>query len=251
MGKTLALVGATGGAGTTRLTVEVGATLARTGRSVALLDAAYATQGLSQYLPGRIDPDITALVTGDGPLESGLVDLPVGTTGRLAACPAAAPFERLARAKTPAAARRLEAPLEEAASSFDRVLVDAPQVAANQAVAAATAADRVTVVMPASERGADALGTLRDRLSDLGVAEDAVVVNGTQGPSPVPDADAPIPRSETTTPADSPVCLDYLRGFRPRSGRPRGSRVALSPARSNRALPSGRPRDSPSRRVAP
>lgn len=215
MGETLTLVGATGGAGTTRLAVEIGATLARTGRSVAVLDAAYATQGLAQYVPGRIDPDITALVTGEGPLESGLTDLPVGTPGRIAACPAAAPFERLARAKAPSAARRLETLVAEAAASFDHVLVDTPPVAANQAVAAVTATDRVAAITPASQRGADALGTLHDRLADLEVTADAVVVNGTQGPSPVPDADAPVPRSETTTPADCPACLDPDPAFAP------------------------------------
>ncbi|MFB6171249.1 MAG: MinD/ParA family protein [Haloarculaceae archaeon] len=215
MGETLSLVGAAGGAGTTRLTVEVGATLARAGRSVALLDAAYATQGLAQYVPGRVDPDVTALATGEGPVESGLVDLPVETPGRLAACPALAPFERLARAKTPAAARRLEALASEAAASFDYVLVDTPPVAANQAVAAVTATDRVALVTPASERGADALGVLQDRLADLGAAGDVLLVNGTRGPSPVPDADVPIPRSEVTTPSNSPACLDPDPTFAP------------------------------------
>jgi cellulose biosynthesis protein BcsQ len=215
MGKTLALAGATGGAGTTRLTVELGATLARAGRSVALLDAAYATQGLAQYVPGRIDPDITALATGDGPLESALVPLDVGTPGRLVVCPAAAPFERLARAKTPEAARRFEDLIAEAAADFDHVVVDVPPVAANQAVAVVTAADRVAPVAPASQRGADALVRLRDRLADLGVEPTTTLANGVTAENPVPDASVAIPRSEVAAPAACPACLDPDESFAP------------------------------------
>jgi len=215
MGTTLALAGATGGAGTTRLTVELGATLARDGRSVALLDAAYATQGLAQYVPGRIDPDITALAVGDGPPESGLVALDVETPGRLVACPAAAPFERLARAKTPEAARRLEALVDEAASEFDHVVVDVPPVAANQAVAAVTAADRVAPVAPGSQRGADALTRLRDRLADVGVEPAATLANGATGANPVPGATVSVPRSDVTVPDECPVCLSPDESFAP------------------------------------
>ncbi|OYR95948.1 cell division inhibitor, partial [Halorubrum sp. E3] len=42
---TLALVGATGGAGTTRTAVELAALGARDGRDVAVVDAAFTTQG--------------------------------------------------------------------------------------------------------------------------------------------------------------------------------------------------------------
>ncbi len=52
----VAQVGTTGGAGTTRTAVELAATLARDGRSVAIFDAAYATQGLAGYVDGKIDP---------------------------------------------------------------------------------------------------------------------------------------------------------------------------------------------------
>jgi Flp pilus assembly CpaE family ATPase len=60
-GATTALVGATGGAGTTRLAVEFTALLTREGEAVCVLDAAYATPGLAQYVAGRIGPDVTAL----------------------------------------------------------------------------------------------------------------------------------------------------------------------------------------------
>ena len=61
--QTLALVGAAGGIGTTRLALESGATLARTGRDIAVVDAAFDTQGLARYVEGRIEVDATALAT--------------------------------------------------------------------------------------------------------------------------------------------------------------------------------------------
>ncbi|PSQ57111.1 hypothetical protein BRD18_07905 [Halobacteriales archaeon SW_7_71_33] len=48
-----ALVGAAGGAGTTRLTVETGALLARGGERVAVFDAAFDTQGMVDHVEGR------------------------------------------------------------------------------------------------------------------------------------------------------------------------------------------------------
>lgn len=135
---TVALVGAVGGAGTTRTAVETATTLARDGQEVAILDAAYATQGLADYLSGRLDPDVTALVTDetDRDLDAGLVDLDAAVPCRVACAPAWAPFERLARAKTPEAVRALERWAEEAAPEFDHDLLDVPPVAVNQAVAA-------------------------------------------------------------------------------------------------------------------
>lgn len=179
--ETLALVGAVGGAGTTRLAVEFAAALARDGRDVAVLDAAYATQGLAQYVEGRIAPDMTALCLDDGSLADGMVDLQLGLPGRVALCPAFAPFERLARAKTPAAARAFEDRVDEAAGWFDHVLVDTPPVAANQAVAATNAADRVALVTPATRRGLDALPRAAGRLVDVGVDDHRVVANRTPG----------------------------------------------------------------------
>ena len=212
-GSTLALAGVVGGAGTTRTTVEFGATLARAGRDVALLDAALATQGLAAHVPGRIDPDLTALCTGAGELADGLVDLPVDVPGRLAACPARAPFERLARAKTPEAAQRFEGLLDTAAARFDHVLVDTPPVAANQAVAAVTSADRVALVVPDTERGLDRLPTMRDRLHDLGAPVDAVIATRADGT--VEPADVTIPESDVRTVADLPVSADPDTEFAP------------------------------------
>jgi cellulose biosynthesis protein BcsQ len=217
---TVALVGATGGAGTTRLTVEFGATLARTGRDVALFDAAFATQGLARHVPGRIETDLTDLLTDadTAALEAAMIDLDVELPGRLAACPVRAPFERLARAKTVEAAKRLEDRLAVAADRFDHVLVDVPPVGANQAVAAVSAADRVVLVAPATTRGADRLTTLRDRLYDVGAQADVVVANQTGGG--VPDeaaresAEVVIPESEGAV-AGRPICADPDGAFAP------------------------------------
>jgi cellulose biosynthesis protein BcsQ len=201
---TAAVVGATGGAGTTRTTLEAAALLAADGTDVAVLDAAYATQGLGGYLDGRLEPDATALVTdrSDAPLSAGLVDLGVDLThdhtGRVVCCPVDAPFERLARAKSVEAAKRFEARIEEAAATFDHVLVDVPPIAANQAIAATTACERVAVVAPASDRGADAAGRLRERVADLGSTVDVVAMtrgadDHERGDMVVPATSAPFP----------------------------------------------------------
>ncbi len=51
-----AVIGATGGAGTTRTIVEVATTLARTGADVAVFDAAVGSQGLRpQLLSQRLE----------------------------------------------------------------------------------------------------------------------------------------------------------------------------------------------------
>lgn len=200
-GTIAAFVGATGGAGTTRLCLEAAGALARDGRDVAVLDAAYATQGLADHVPGELPVDVTALVTDDRPLADGLSELPVDAPGRIVCCPARAPFERFAAAKTPEAARRFEGLAREAAADHEFVLLDVPPVAANQAVAAATVADRVAVVTPGTARGDDAGVRMRDRLADLGVDADTVVATRTKG-SDV--ADAAVPTDERA-PSEIPV----------------------------------------------
>jgi MinD-like ATPase involved in chromosome partitioning or flagellar assembly len=196
---TAALVGATGGAGTTRLAVETAAVLAASGRDAAVLDAAFATQGLSDHLDGRVDPDVTALVTdaADEPLAAGLYDLDTDLPGRVACAPASASFERLARAKAPAAAERFGARVREAGETFDAVVLDVPPVAANQSVAAVDAADRVAVVAPGSTRGADAVARTRARLRDVGSEADLVVA--TRGD--LADATVTVPAGETAVAA--------------------------------------------------
>ncbi|WP_144800078.1 AAA family ATPase [Halorubrum depositum] len=204
---TLALVGATGGAGTTRTAVELAALGARDGRDVAVIDAAFTTQGLSEHVAGRIGTDLTALLTDetdaslsaaayppdDEPSErGGDLDLP----GRADLIPARAPFERVARAKTAEAARKLEGRIGEAATAYDAVVVDAAPVGSNEAVAAVTAADRVEAVTPATAHGRDALQRLRGRVADVGGSVDGTIAVARAG-----DSDAE--RDEDETAADT------------------------------------------------
>lgn len=204
---TLAFAGCTGGAGTTRLTVETAATLARGGESVAVVDAAFATQGLATYVAGRIDADATALALGDAPVDEALYEMGLDADGRVALCPAHAPFERLARAKSPESAQALESAVDELAGRFDRVLLDVPPVAANQAVAAVTAAEERALVVPENDRGSDALPRQRGRLRDVGAPADAVVATGVDGDGPtLSDADHAIPRISPDAP--TPLATD-------------------------------------------
>jgi len=154
---TLALVGATGGAGTTRTAVELAAVGARAGLDVVVLDAAYATQGLSEYVAGRIGTDLTTLLTDEPDASLSAATYPIAVDdasdaldGRADVVPTRAPFERVARAKTAEAARALERRLDEAAAAYDAVVVDTPPVASNQAVAVVTTVDRVAAVRPAT-----------------------------------------------------------------------------------------------------
>lgn len=191
-----AFVGAAGGVGTTRLTLASGVSLASAGTDVAVLDAAYATQGLADLTSGRLNPDMTALCLEETPLEAGLVDRDIDGAGRLAVCPAHAPFERIARAKTPDAAERFEERIAEAERGFDCVLVDTPPIAANQAVAAVSGVESVVVVCGA-ERAESAIPRMRDRLVDIGTEASITAVTGADEH---PDADVAVP-----APGDLPL----------------------------------------------
>ncbi|SNZ14834.1 AAA domain-containing protein [Natronoarchaeum philippinense] len=212
---TAAITGTAGGAGTTRLSVEAGATLARAGYSVALVDVAFATQGLAQYVSGRIDEDVVDLVTGDDPRPSdAAVDLGIDADGRLVAVPSQASFQALARAKTAGAAERFEAVLDRLDDAVDRVLVDVPPVATNPAVAAVTTADRVALVAPGTDRGVDSLQRSRARLTDVGTTDDLAVANRVDE---LPDGsiDLAIPESDATAVADAPATVDPDDEFAP------------------------------------
>lgn len=197
MSETIAFVGAAGGAGTTRLTFECAKLLAHEGRDTIVLDAAYGTQGLADRISGRIAPDMTQLCLDDEPLESGTIDQTIDGAGRLAVCPAHAPFERLARAKTVEAAERFEQRIEEATRHFEFVLVDTPPIAANQAVAAVHAVQTIAVVCD-STRAEDAVPRTLDRLLDIGVERSSTLVTGT---TEHPDADVTIPTFDASEPA--------------------------------------------------
>jgi septum site-determining protein MinD len=202
--RTLALVGAAGGVGTTRLTLECAATLARAGRDVVVVDAAFATQGLAAYLDQQVGADATALATGKTTLEAALYDRPADLPGRLAVCPARAPFERLARAKTAGAAERLGDEVAAASLAHDAVLVDVPPVAANQALAAVEAVEAVALVTADTPRGAQALAAQRERLADLGCSPAGTVAN--RADAGYVEADHAIPESDVHAPRRCPVC---------------------------------------------
>jgi MinD-like ATPase involved in chromosome partitioning or flagellar assembly len=112
---------------------------------------------------------VTALCTdaAEKPVEAGLYDAHLDAPGRVAYCPAFAPFERVARAKTPEAASRFAERVAEAGEAFDHVLLDVPPVAANQSLGAVDVADRVAVVTPDTARGANALPRMVARLRDV------------------------------------------------------------------------------------
>ncbi|MFC6787021.1 AAA family ATPase [Halobaculum halobium] len=218
--RSLSFVGAVGGAGTTRTTVECAAALARGGRDVAVLDAAYATQGLSEFVSGRVDPDLTSMcLDPERALADGLYDLDVAVDGRVALAPAHAPFERLARATDERAAQVLADRVAEAVSRFDHVVVDVPPVAANPAIAAIHAVDRVAIVAPDTEHGADGRRRQRDVLRDIDAPDSdpasvAVAVPGSDERSgkdgsdadSADGADAMIPRGPEEFTA-APACL--------------------------------------------
>jgi len=199
---TLALVGVAGGAGTTRTAVEMAATLARADRSVAVLDTAFGTQGLATYVEGRITDDMTAVAVGEASLTDALYDADFDAPGRVALCPAHAPFERLARAKAPDHARAIETAVAEAAERFDHVLLDVPPVAANPAVAALTTASRRALVAPATQRGRDLLPRQRGRVRDLDAPANAVVATRADAPDAVAieDADITLPDCDPVGP---------------------------------------------------
>ncbi|GAA0261656.1 ParA family protein [Halobacterium noricense] len=204
--RTAALVGVAGGAGTTRIAVETAAVLARDGASVGVFDTAFATQGLAQYVDGRIDTDATSLLTDpDADPAAARHDITPDAPGAVAAYPAFAPFARIADAKAPTAAERLESQLAELTDVHDFVLVDTPPVAANQAVAAATSADRVAAVLPPGDRGVDSLQRARGRLADVGTEFDLAVANRVDDAPP--DADHAIPEHAETTIPEMPTAL--------------------------------------------
>ncbi|MFB6078741.1 MAG: ParA family protein [Halarchaeum sp.] len=201
--RSVALVGAAGGVGTTRLCVEAGALVAAAGHDVLVLDADYAAQGLASHVDDRLDPDATALATDpDVALADAAHDVETPGDGTLSLAPADAPFTRLAAASTAESAERIGDRIASATDAYDYVLVDTPPVATNPAVAAVTAADTVAVVTAGDGRGADALARVRDRLADVGASATTVVATRTTDAA---DADVTVPTADLGAPGDAPA----------------------------------------------
>lgn len=206
--RTAALVGAAGGAGTTRSAVELAGALARAGRSALVFDLDFATQGLARWVSGRIDPDATAVLTDpDLALADAATTWKTPGEGRLDVLPAFAPFVDVADAKTPEAARRLGDRLREATGTYDHVVVDTPPIAANQAVAAVDAVDRVAAVVPPTDRGIESLQRTRGRLQDVGTDLDLTVAARTSVADAPPDADGVIPPLPERAAPDRPTTV--------------------------------------------
>jgi len=108
------------------------------------------------------------------------------------------PFERVARAKTAEAARKLERRIDEAATSYDAVIVDAAPVGSNEAVAGVTTADRTAAVFPATTHGRDALQRLRGRIADVGGGLDRsiAVARNADGDETENDANVRLPPTD-------------------------------------------------------
>lgn len=210
----LALLGAAGGVGTTRLSIEAGAALALDGDDAIVVDTAVATQGLAAYLPGRIDPDLTELLIDDHDLDTAVHDHPVELPGRFGVCPAYAPFTRLAEVQTPDVAKRLSTVVEDATDRGDTVILDVPPLASNLAVAAVTAADRLGVVTEPTDRGRDALSRCRGRLADIGT-EAGFVVGNRIDETEFADADVRIPESRVQDIPETPTVIEGEDGFGP------------------------------------
>ncbi len=162
-----ALVGATGGAGTTVASLALAQTLAADGARTVIIDTAVETQGLAAYVPERIDPDLTTALIEGASLETAIYNRSVDGHGRVAIAPTRAPFSRLARAKAPETAQRLEAVIGQAADTYAHVVVDTPPIGSNLAVAVVNSADTVGVVAPASDRGVEALYRMEGRIQDI------------------------------------------------------------------------------------
>lgn len=226
--RTAALVGATGGAGTTRLTAECGALLAANDHDVVIFDAAFTTQGLAAYTPERIETDVTALVTEQHQLERALYDIGEELPGRLALCPAWTPFERLARAKTAGAATQLEEQIAAAALSFDVVLVDTPPVGDNPSIGAVNGTDRTVVVAPDTPRGRDGVALAHERIDDIGATVDSVVAN--RNSEGLLDSDVSVPEMEATAPGEFPASLPESEPFTPAIAAVCAQAVGIEPA---------------------
>lgn len=206
--RTAALVGAAGGAGTTRTAVEVAGALARADRSVLVFDLDFATQGLSQSVSGRIDPDVTAVLTDDVDVTDATIPWDVPGDGRLDVLPAFAPFVEVAAAMTPDVAEGVGDVLREATATYDHVLLDVPPIVSNQAIAGVDAADRVAAVFPPTDRGIDSLQRTKGRLEDVGSPLDLAIATRTTESAAPADADLVVPVLPPKPAPDRPTTLD-------------------------------------------
>lgn len=215
MTTTTAFVGATGGAGTTRLTIECATLCAASGADVAVLDLAIDTQGIASYTDAALDPELTAVLTEDAPIDQAMVTLSTSTTGTVSLCPSRASVVQIAAAKTEDAADQLMPVIDQLSTEYDWLLLDIPPAVHNLALAGLQAADSRLVVTPATQCGADALRRMEGRFRDLDCDLSGVIATFDETASPVQRADTTIPAFEVTAPDAVPSILDADASYQP------------------------------------
>lgn len=202
----LALVGAAGGAGTTRLAVETAGRITARGETAVLVDTDFATQGLAEYVPGQFPTDIVGALCDQRPIETVTSPLSVDHTPPPQAAPSFAGLSRVATALETDAAAHLSEELSALTDTYEHVLVDTPMPVTNPAIAAVAAADTVGVVFPRSVRGIESLHRTAGFLNDIDVAAGVQLSNACRQPSPPEDpADIAVPELDRVPPRDAPT----------------------------------------------
>lgn len=204
----VSLVGAAGGAGTTRLAVETAGHITARGDTVVVVDVDFATQGLADYVPGQFTTELTTALRDQVSLAELPIALDVAHTPQPHALPSFAGLSRVATAMQQAAAEYLGDQLTALDDEFDHVLLDTPTPVTNPAIAAVTTADTVGVVFPRSPRGIESLHRTEGFLHDIDVAADYTISTPTPQEATIEDpADIVIPQLADTPPRDVPTTL--------------------------------------------
>lgn len=209
----ISLVGATGGAGTTRIAVETAGRMAASGDDVLLVDVDFATQGLAEYVPGGLETDLVGAICEKRSLTEATYPLETEQTPQPQAAPSYAGLSRVATAMQPDRAEFLSDELSASGDSFDHVVIDTPTPVTNPAIAAATVADTIGVVFPPSPRGIEGLHRTDGFLHDIDAGGAIYISNeGIQTPSVEDPADVSIPELETVPPRAAPTTIDGATG---------------------------------------
>ena len=209
----VALTGAAGGAGTTRLSVEAASHLTARGESTVVVDVDFATQGLADYVPEQVTTDVTEALCDRTPLTDVTASLAVDHTPRPRAVPSFAGLSRVAAAMEAGCAKYLGEQLTELADAFDHVLLDTPVPVTNPAIAAVTTADTVAVVFPRSPRGIESLHRTEGFLHDIDVAANCHISTAAPAAPAVEDpADIAVAQLDRAPPRAAPTTLDGSPG---------------------------------------
>lgn len=177
-GTVLAVVGGTGGVGTSTFAVNLALTAAEDGRRALLIDADPLGGGLDLLLGiedstgarwSSIDP-------GPGRLSPRQVEAALPHVGAVALLAADTP--------RPVEARVAASVVDAGRRGFDTVVIDCPSAGDAHIGTWLAVADRVIVVACAHVRGAAATSRVVQRLSSLGVHAEVVIAESTKGVPP-------------------------------------------------------------------